>query len=216
MKNKMNFHLVASFALLLVIFLGYVVKFYPNWLVPFDDLLTNGVRSLYPAANSFFLWVTRFGNAVTVIILLAAFLALFIRGKKYAEAIWLASNLILISGLANPLLKLVFNRERPSIEHLVVETSYSFPSGHAVTSIMLYGTLIALLPLLIQNKKLVYPLQGLLGLLILAIGVSRIYLGVHFPSDIIGGYALGLAWLFFSYPYFAEKRFVWRFQQKQR
>lgn len=216
MKNKLYLHLAASFALLLVAFLGYVVKFYPDWLRPFDNLVTNAIRSIYPTANAFFLWVTRFGNAVTIIILLLVFLALFIRGKKYAEAIWLTSNIVIISGIANPLLKLFFDRERPALEHLVHESSNSFPSGHAVTSIMLYGTLIALLPLLLQNKKLTYLLQALLGILILAIGISRIYLGVHFPSDIIGGYALGLAWLFFSYPYFSEKRFVWRFQQKQR
>ncbi|MCS6719811.1 phosphatase PAP2 family protein, partial [Proteus mirabilis] len=58
--------------------------------------------------------------------------------------------------------------------------------------------------------------QILLGIGIFMIGVSRIYLGVHFPSDILGGFCLGLAWLLLSYPIYLEKRFVWRFQSKQR
>lgn len=216
MKNKLYLHLAASFSLLLVAFLGYVVKFYSNWLVPFDNLITTGVRSIYPVATNFFLWVTRFGDAITIIILLLAFLVLLVRGKKYAEALWLTSNLVIISGVINPLLKLFFARERPSLEHLVHETSNSFPSGHAVTSIVFYGTLVVLIPMLLQNKSLARILQGVLIFLILAIGISRIYLGVHYPSDILGGYALGLTWLFFTYPYFVEKRFVWRFQKKQR
>ena len=53
----------------------------------------------------------------------------------------------------------------------------------------------------------------LLGLLIFLIGISRIYLGVHFPSDVLGGFCVGLSWLLLTYPYYLEKRFVWRFQQ---
>ncbi|MHC5246876.1 phosphatase PAP2 family protein [Enterococcus sp. LJL90] len=216
MKNKMYYQLAGSFALLIFAFLGYVVRFYPTWLTGFDNAVTAIVRSNYPNLNSFFLWITQFGNAITVIILALAIVFVLVRGKKYLQTLWLAANLILISGIANPLLKLFFNRQRPTLEHLVTETSLSFPSGHAVTSVILYGTIIFILPTILEGKKITRLLQILLGILILLIGASRIYLGVHFPSDILGGYMLGLAWLFFTYPLYDHQRFVWQFSGKQK
>lgn len=216
MKNKIYYQLGASFALLIFAFLCYVVRFYSGWLQPFDDMVTQLVRSGYPSMNSFFLWITQFGNAITVIILMLAVLFILMRGKKYMQAIWLTANIVLLSGIANPLLKLFFSRERPTLEHLVTETSFSFPSGHAVTSMVLYGTIIFILPEIIDGKKIVRVLQVILGVLILLIGVSRIYLGVHFPTDIVGGYSLGLAWLLFTYPIYDQKRFVWQFSGKQK
>lgn len=81
---------------------------------------------------------------------------------------------------------------------------------------MFYGTILLILPIFIKNKTVRLCVQILLGIEIFMIGVSRIYLGVHFPSDILGGFCLGLAWLLLSYPIYLEKRFVWRFQSKQR
>lgn len=216
MKNKMYYQLAGSFALLIFAFLGYVVRFYTTWLTGFDNAVTAIVRSNYPNLNSFFLWITQFGNAITVIILALAIVFVLVRGKKYLQTLWLAANLILISGIANPLLKFFFNRQRPTLEHLVTETSLSFPSGHAVTSVILYGTIIFILPTILEGKKITRLLQILLGILILLIGASRIYLGVHFPSDILGGYMLGLAWLFFTYPLYDHQRFVWQFSGKQK
>lgn len=97
-------------------------------------------------------------------------------------------------------------RERPTLEHLVTEHSYSFPSGHSTGSMVLYGTLIFLLPIFIQNKTLLHSLQFFLGLFILSIGVSRIFIGVHFPSDVLGGFSLGLAWLLLTYPIYKNAK----------
>jgi undecaprenyl-diphosphatase len=80
---------------------------------------------------------------------------------------------------------------------------------------VLYGTLIFLIALFIQNRYLKLGLQLILGSCILLIGISRVYLGVHFPSDIIGGFSLGLGWLLLSYPYYQKQRFIWRFKNKQ-
>lgn len=86
----------------------------------------------------------------------------------------------------------------------------------AVTSMILYGTIIFILPEIIEEKKFTRILQIILGIFILLIGMSRIYLGVHFPTDIVGGYSLGLAWLLFTYPIYDQKRFVWQFSGKQK
>ncbi|MGI6154775.1 MAG: phosphatase PAP2 family protein, partial [Enterococcus lemanii] len=121
-----------------------------------------------------------------------------------------------IAGVLNPLLKLFFNRTRPStLAPLITEHSLSFPSGHATASMVLYGSLFFLLPLFIDSKFVQYALRSLLVLIILSIGVSRIYLGVHFPTDIIGGFSLSLSWLLLTFPIYQEKRFIWRFQNKQ-
>lgn len=215
MNNKLYTQFVGSCSLVLFAFLGYVVKFYPVWIQPFDQVITNGVRSLYPTWNPFFLWITKFANPSTIVVLFLALLFVLIYGKRYAEAAWFSLGVIGISGIFNSLIKLLFMRERPTLEHLVTEHSYSFPSGHSTASMVLYGTLIFFVPLFIQNTYLKRGVQVLLGICIVLIGMSRIYLGVHFPSDIVGGFSLGLGWLLLTYPYYQKQRFVWRFKNKQ-
>lgn len=215
MKNKLYLQFYGSCALVLFASLGYIVKFYASWIEPFDTFITNGVRSLQPTWTTFFLWVTKFGNPLTVILIFLAILFVLLYGKRYAEAIWYSAGVIGIAGIFNPLIKLLFMRERPTLEHLVSEHSYSFPSGHSTGSMILYGTLIFLVPIFIQNKTWQRIIQLLLGVFILSIGISRIYLGVHFPSDVIGGFSVGLGWLLLTYPIYEEKRFIWRFKSKQ-
>jgi len=197
MHKKLYFQFSGSCFLLLFVFLGYLVKFYPTWLVSFDETLTRIIRSGYPFWTPFFLWVTKFANPTTIILLFLAVLAVLVINKYYAEALWLSIGTIGIAGLSNPLIKLVFLRERPTLEHLVTESSFSFPSGHSTGSMVFYGTLLFLV-----------PVMG-------CIGISRIYVGVHFPSDVLGGFCVGLSWLLLTYPYYLQKRFVWRFTRKQ-
>ncbi len=215
MQKKLYYQYAGSCFLLLFVFLGYIVKFYPSWLNPFDESLTRVIRSGYPLMTPFFLWVTKFANPVTIILLFLVVLVVFLINKYYAEALWLSLGTIGIAGLFNPLIKLVFLRERPTLEHLVVETSSSFPSGHSTGSMVFYGTLLLLVPILFKQPFWQWCLRILLGLLILLIGISRIYVGVHFPSDVLGGFCVGLSWLLLTYPYYIQKRFVWRFTRKQ-
>ena len=88
-------------------------------------------------------------------------------------------------------LKQLFARERPNILRLVSESFYSFPSGHAMVNMALYSILIIYAYKLIKNKKLKYSIYAILTSLILAIGFTRIYLGVHYAGDIIGGWLIG-------------------------
>ncbi|MGG6297270.1 phosphatase PAP2 family protein [Leptolyngbya sp. AN02str] len=90
--------------------------------------------------------------------------------------------------------KLVFQKERPVLwSQLITETSYSFPSGHALGAMVLYGFLAYLLVQRFQShKRLIY---GIATLLIASIGFSRIYLGVHWPTDVVAGYSIGFLWL---------------------
>jgi len=103
------------------------------------------------------------------------------------------ANLFLAS-MCNKLLKALVQRPRPELEQLVSQGGYSFPSGHSLSAMAFYGMLaIILLARLKGNKK--YWIAALLGLLILLIGVSRIYVGVHYASDVIAGLCEGFVWI---------------------
>ena len=97
--------------------------------------------------------------------------------------------------LINQLLKHIIRRPRPNILRLVEESGYSFPSGHSMVSMTFYGIIIYLVYENVNDKYLEWLLITLLSLLILAIGFSRVYVGVHYFTDVIGGFLLGLAYL---------------------
>jgi len=121
-------------------------------------------------------------------------LALFLIWKKPLRYVWLIAINLLLSSLVNEGLKNVFQKPRPNLNQLVAVTGYSFPSGHAMVSTAFYGLLIFLCITLMKHRAK-YFFSGFLGLLILAIGLSRVYLGVHYLSDVLGGFAVGTAWV---------------------
>ncbi|WP_339256112.1 phosphatase PAP2 family protein [Paenibacillus sp. FSL P2-0136] len=102
------------------------------------------------------------------------------------------------SQLLNTLLKLWFHRERPTIHRLIEQTGYSFPSGHSMAAFSLYGVIAYLLWRHMHNRSERLLLILFTVLMTGGIGWSRIYLGVHYPSDVIGGYAASGAWLMLS------------------
>ena len=95
-------------------------------------------------------------------------------------------------------LKLVFRRDRPVDPLLQIAKGFSFPSGHALMSVTFYGLLIVIIWQNINRKWLKWVLSFFLVLLILAIGLSRIYLRVHYASDVLAGFSVGLVWLLLS------------------
>lgn len=134
--------------------------------------------------------ITEFGGFF-VIIWLTFLIAVFVKNKRISYMVLL--NLFLITGL-NQIVKFALQRPRPEYS-LIVETGFSFPSGHSMISLAFYGFLIFLLYKYAKNQKAKWLLISTLIILILLIGVSRIYLGVHFGSDVIGGYLISIAYL---------------------
>lgn len=101
------------------------------------------------------------------------------------------------AGLLNFLLKHLFERSRPDILRIITETGYSFPSGHAMGALCFYGIAAFFLCLRLERPKYKLLLSLFAAFYILLIGLSRIYLGVHYPSDVLAGYIAGSTWLFF-------------------
>jgi undecaprenyl-diphosphatase len=138
--------------------------------------------------------VTALGSApVLSIFVLAVAGALAARRQFHAVLLLLAAT---IGGiLLNDALKGLFARPRPDVAlHLIEVRSLSFPSGHAMESAIIYLTLAALLTRLVQSRTLRLYFLGVAAFLTLIVGLSRVYLGVHYPSDVLAGWTAGLAW----------------------
>ena len=120
----------------------------------------------------------------------------FIRKNKRLSIRILALALTSLSLMF--LLKLSFQRSRPDIPLLEKVSGFSFPSGHALMSVAFYGMLIYIVWTEIKTNWIRYSLIVFLSLLIFLIGYSRVYLRVHYASDVLAGFAVGLSWLALS------------------
>ena len=127
-----------------------------------------------------------------VITVIAIILFLVIKNKKVSLTI--PTNLVLIATL-NQILKLIFQRERPIGYRLLEIGGYSFPSGHAMASTAFYGLLIYLSYKYIKNKNLKIFLITINTIVIILVGISRIYLGVHYCSDVLVGISISIIYL---------------------
>lgn len=136
-------------------------------------------------------FITNFGGAIFLIVL-TVFLFLVIKNRKIGVSIF--SNLVIITVL-NQLLKRILQRPRPTEFRIIEETGYSFPSGHSMISMAFYGYLIYLIYKYVKNKYVKWISIVLLGILICSIGISRIYLGVHYTSDVLGGFLISVSYL---------------------
>lgn len=158
----------------------------------FDNLIYSNISKIItPSLTNIVKIITEIGGPI-VIILTTILLMIFIKNKNYKKYILI--NLLIIF-IGNQLLKNMFNRERPNINKLVEENGYSFPSGHSMVSTAFYGFLIYLIYKHVKNKKQRNILIFLLSMLVVLIGLSRIYLGVHYASDVIGGIVISIAYL---------------------
>ena len=93
------------------------------------------------------------------------------------------------------MLKNIVQRPRPLEYRIIDETGYSFPSGHSMVSAAYYGFIIYLIYKMVENKKIKWTLITILSLLVISIGISRIYLGVHYTSDVIAGFLISISFL---------------------
>lgn len=146
------------------------------------------VENMNTQSTIFFKMFTRIGDPIFIVSL--CLILMFFSKTRHKIGIPVSITVI-VSAFINIVLKSVFARERPNILRLINETSYSFPSGHAMINSALYIILILILNNEVKSKK-IRIIGTFIGIfLILIIGLSRIYLGVHYASDVLGGFLLG-------------------------
>ena len=210
MKHKYTHYIYASFAFLLFVILGYMVKFYPEALTEFDSSIQTRVRGDLPAGlTRFFKTITILGNTpIQAIIAIVAVIWLYLRQYK-SEAIFVGASGLLASILIVSL-KYIYQRQRPSITHLV------HASGYSLGTFMILGAIAIVLAQRLEKKESKIVVYAITGLLIFLVGLSRIYVGVHYPTDVLAGFTLAFGLLNAVYPTYDRIRFEWRFQSKQK
>ena len=189
--NAKNFKWIILFICLLM-FIAILEDVFEKEIMKLD-ILGYGLISTIISENitPIAILITNFGGAITLIGLTIIFL-LIMKNKKMSFSILL--NLVIVTFL-NIFLKNIIQRPRPDDFRLINETGNSFPSGHSMISMAYYGYLIYLIFKFVKNKKLKNFLITFLCILILTIGLSRIYLGVHYTSDVIAGFVLSVSYL---------------------
>ena len=216
MKNSLKHYKNASYAALAFVILGYVVKFYPAYLTGFDTAIQTTIRDDLPAiASQFWTSITVLGNVIPLFSLVFILAVFFYWESWKAEACLLVGSLFLMMG-ASTALKFLYQRPRPTIEWVISTIGYSFPSWHTAATMLVAAVLAIVLYQRCQRKFWRYFGQVLVIALAILVAISRIYIGVHFPTDIIGGWLLALTLLLGLYPTYDRYRFTWRFQSKQK
>lgn len=142
--------------------------------------------------------ITSLGGYPILVALVMAVVGYLLVVRKYGPALYVVLSVGSGTALSH-LLKLAYDRPRPDlVEHLVTTHTASFPSGHATMSTVVYLTLAALVIRLVEDRGARTYVLAVAILVSLLVGMSRIYLGVHWPSDVAAGWALGVAWASFS------------------
>lgn len=203
-KGKLSY----IFLILAVIVATYTsIQVVGQHTIGLDDTLADLFVLVPDSMNPFFLLVTELGDkkGIYLVAIFALGWLLMKRNLVGAAAIILS---VALGNEMNKLLKDLIARPRPDLEHLAPVNSNSFPSGHAMVGFIVYFFLAYLIIEEVRTKSRKVIVALLAGLLLLLIGASRIILNVHYPSDVIGGYAFGYIWVFIwilLYQYFKKK-----------
>ena len=190
--------MILNFILIFILFLIWSIFMLKKRLNNLDNSFYNKIK-ITNLKTTIFKIITNLASAKFVT-LLCLVLLIFVKNKVIPITIII--NMLIMWGLIG-ILKNTFKRKRPNINRLVEEKGYSYPSGHTMTATIFYGFIIFLI--IISNLTL--PLKWILiislALLILFVGYTRVYLGVHFLSDVIGAILFGssylLLYIYFTY-----------------
>ncbi|WAA12142.1 phosphatase PAP2 family protein [Fervidibacillus halotolerans] len=181
--------------LFVLLFLGMAIGIQFATVQQFDSNMMNTITDWREDQwTTFFQVITKAGSTV-IFAVIALLFSIYFAFKRN----WMDLFLIFISVLGawgiNSLLKVLFTRTRPDVVHLVEADGYSFPSSTTTISLAFYGFLVYLLLLTVQKGSWKTVILILTGIFLVFVGFSRVYLGVHFPTDILAGYFVGGFWL---------------------
>ena len=169
--------------ILVVLFIFIMILVITGLIKPIDSFVYNNlIRNSF--FDNYFLFITNMGGIIFMVIFVPTLFFVF----KDFKIIYLS-----LGGVGfNTIMKTLVHRKRPDINRMISERGYSFPSGHSLISSLVFGYLIYKLNNTIKNKFIKYFVIGIIVCIILSIGISRIYLGVHYFSDVLCGFLEGL------------------------
>ncbi len=186
MKKRERMIIIALISIFVFAVVVALIEFRGNF---FDYSISNSISGIQGnLINVFFIFLGEYSKIIMIIIAIAVAVLLYLEKRKKQSlvfALTLGAGLIL-----EQIFKFILERGRPAVQ-LILENDYSFPSGHSIFSIILFSFIICFYKDKIKNRaiKVLFILINIF--LIILIGFSRIYLNVHWLTDVIGGYALG-------------------------
>lgn len=201
--NKYLIWVILVLGLLLFFYLVRLIN--ANTISVLDNYIYNLIKGfISPKMTPIVKFITEFGN-YTVMVPVIILFYLFNKDKSFNR--YFTINLVAIF-TSNFIVKNIIRRDRPIDINLIIENGFSFPSGHSMVSFAFYGFIIYYVYCSHLSKLGKTIIISILTLLVLMIGLSRIYLGVHYASDVIGGFVLALVYLiiFIKYIYKKEKK----------
>lgn len=207
-------HLFIAFIISLVSLVGFsvvAVFISDKKIIDFDSDIISFIQGFEsPPLTVIMKFFTFIGSAPCVVVISILLLFFLYKVLKHRLELILFISVVAGSAILNQILKQVFHRVRPDLHRLIDIVGYSFPSGHAMNAFTVYGMITFLLWRHIPGRIGRSILILISIFFILAIGISRIYLGVHYPSDIIGGYFASGFWLAIAiwfFQHYKEKQY---------
>lgn len=190
------------FIVLLIIFTEITVSIFKNEIYILDNFIYGKISCfINPNMTTIMKAITTMGSAIPIAVVCVMSFILM-KNKNYGK--YITINAIIIF-LLNQTMKFIFQRQRPSGIEMVSESGYSFPSGHSMVSLAFYGFILYLVLNKIKNPCIKWGSAVILITLIILIGISRIYLGAHYASDVIGGFLVSCSYLIVYTNFVKEK-----------
>ncbi|WHY88347.1 phosphatase PAP2 family protein [Neobacillus novalis] len=211
---NLKVHLVIAFIISLVCVIGFIfisLLISDHKIIDFDSDVIAAIQGLEsPTLTKVMKFFTLIGSFSVVSVIIIILIIFLYKVLHHRLELILFISAIIGSAVLNQILKLIFHRVRPDFHRLIDISGYSFPSGHAMNAFTVYVILSFLLWRHIPSRWGRSVLIIFSVFMIMAIGISRIYLGVHYPSDIIGGYLASGFWLtvaIWFFQFYQEKRY---------
>lgn len=175
------------------------VYFDSGWVTAFDSSWIDRIQSsVTPTKTSTIELLTELGEiklvaALTVVIAIVLFFK-----HKFAEGLWFGGTVLFCGAISTKIIKSLVERERPAFLQLIPETGWSFPSGHVTGTAIFYGLIGLILFLAITKIWAKFIVAILTVVFIFFIMATRVYLGIHYPTDVLAGFLFGMASIFIS------------------